>query len=340
MNQLIFRKEMRTVNAYVRKCVGFYGKKGYNNIYVIADTNPIAEYLVPAVGAGFEAGSLTVVEAFEKTSVNRRYCEQRNLSINYISLEMFENTGEVENSVFILLCDTNLCDDRWFSILAKCEEKAKRSDSNKILVGAVLPKLRPIPNGIKYFAEREYSYYIECVLKERTVAEEFYIKLEKQCRKIVGDGFEKVNVLRFDNLIGAGNATTPNFDFEAMIKQAVEASKVQITKEDYCLNYSILGIDDAACAVVKAAFSVREGHIYNVVYYNTTIADMKMQIFEQYADRLSLSVHSAPCSEKEKLYYGLSHLKVQAHKLFPLKTMNSYQQTVRKAIRSFADLDF
>ena len=166
-----------------------------------------------------------------------------------------------------------------------------------------------------------------------------YIQLEKQCRRIVNDGFEKVNVLRFDNLIGANSATTPNIDFETMIKEAVAASKVEIKKEDYCKNYSILGMRDATCAVAKAAFNAREGHVYNVVYYNTTIAEMKMQIFKRYSNKLSLAVHSMPCLDEEKVYYGLSHLKALSHKFFSLKTMNSYEKTLNKAIESFADLD-
>lgn len=338
LKQSIFAKEMKDLNAYIGKCARFYKKKGYKDIYIIADENPIAEYLVPAFGAKFKKRT-TFVEAFEKTSVNRMYCEQRNLPINFISLEILDNMEPVENSLFILLCDTNVSDNRWFDILNQCEEKVKASNSNKLLIGAILPKLRPIPNGIQYFAEREYSYYIESVLKERTDAEEFYIQLEKQCRRIVNDGFEKVNLLRFDNLIGANTAVTPNIDFETMIKQAVVASKVEINKEDYCKNYSILSMRDAVCAVAKAAFIARDGHVYNVVYHNTTIAKMKMQIFRRYSNKLSLSVHSLPCLDEEQVYYGFSHLKALNHKFFSLKTMNSYKKTLNIAIESFADLD-
>ena len=299
MKQSIFDIEMKGLNRYVGLCARFCKEKGYCNIFVIADKNPIAEYLVPALGLKFK-NTTTVVEAFENTSVNRMYCEQKNLPINYISLEMLANMEPVENSVFILLCDSNLCDDRWFTVLKQCEEKVKASNSNKLIIGAVLPKLRPIPNGIQYLAEREYSYYIECVLKDRTDAEDFYIQLEKQCRKIVCDGFENVNLLRFDNLIGVNTATTPNIDFEAMIKEAVAASKVEIKQEDYCKNYSFLGTRDAACAIAKAIFKAHEGHVYNATYHNTTIAQMKMRIFKMCSNKLGLAVHNVPRPEEEK----------------------------------------
>lgn len=340
MNQLIFSDEIRSLSNYVKKCIMHYSKISYKKIYVIADNNPVAEYIVPAFAANMPDGSTTVVDLYNNDSSNYDYCKQNGLSVENISLEAFRNIQVAEGTVFMLLCDSNNCDETWFTVLDICEEKAKNSDTNKILIGSILPKLRPIPNGIESFAEREYSYYIEKVVSDRTDAENFYIKLEKACRKIVNNGFEKINLMRFDNLIGVNCAKTPNVDFEAIIKNAFASSKIEITKEDYCTTLSLINTRDAACAFAKSVYCTKDGHIYNLTYYTATLADLKIHIFKSFPDKIKFSANAEPYSHKDIKFYCLSRLKSQNHSCYSPKTFYQFKEVMYRTITSLSNNEY
>ena len=166
------------------------------------------------------------------------------------------------------------------------------------------------------------------------------ITLEKKCRKIVNDGYKKLNIMRFDNLIGANCAKTPNFDYESMIKEAFENSKIEITKDDYCTYYSVIYTRDAACAFAKSIYCTKEGHVYNLTYYNASIADLKTQIFKSYPDKISFSSNSEAYNENEVVYYCLSRLKTQNHKCFSKKTLYPFKEAMYRTVASHSDSDY
>ena len=340
MNQLIFSDEIKSVSKYIEKCIGTYTDTQYQNIYVITDTNPVSDYIVPSFAANLPDGGTVVVDAFDASSLGRDFCAQNDLNIKYVTLENFKQTPATDNSAYLLLCDTNACDETWFDVLDICKEKAESFPTTRILIGAILPQLRPIPDGIQALAEREYSYFIESVVTDRTPAEDFYITLEKKCRKIVNDGYKKLNIMRFDNLIGANCAKTPNFDYESMIKEAFENSKIEITKDDYCTYYSVIYTRDAACAFAKSIYCTKEGHVYNLTYYNASIADLKTQIFKSYPDKISFSSNSEAYNENEVVYYCLSRLKTQNHKCFSKKTLYPFKEAMYRTVASHSDSDY
>lgn len=340
VNQLIFSDEIKSVSNYVRKCIDSYKQINYKNVYVIADNNPVADYIIPAFSANFSDGGVTVVDAFKSSSIAHDFCKANEMNIECISLESFKGKSKTDNCVFLLLCDANNCDEKWFDIIDICEQKAKELSRTKIIVGVVLPKLRPIPDGIQALAEREYSYYIESVVTDRTDAENFYINLEKKCRKVVNDGYHTLNVMRFDNLIGANCAKTPNFDFEEIIKNAFATSKVEITKEDFCTTYSVICTRDAACAFAKSIYCTKDGHIYNLTYYNATIADLKTHIFKGFPDKVSYSFNTEACSEDDMKYYCLSRLKSQNHKCFSKKTIYPFKEAMYRTIAGLSDNEY
>ena len=342
MVENIFFDEVKALSDCVGKYITFFAKekKEFETVYIISDRNPLGGYIVPALTGHFTDGNTVVVEAFENSSVDRNYCEEKFPGAVYVPFESFRNMKKTEKSAYILLCDTNLVDEKWLDILSVCEEKAKISDTNRIMLGAVLPAMRPIPHGIQLFAEREYSYFLEKTVEDKTPAEKLYIALEKKCRKIVNDGFKKVNVLRFDNLIGTTCGKTPNFDFEEIVKTAFEKGKIEITKEDYLKKYSCIHTRDAACALLKSLYCTRDGHVYNIDLFEVSMADLKQQIQLAFPDKIGVSTDVAPYTKDEIISYCLSNLKAVKTVCFTKKFVYSFENAMYRTICSLSGNDF
>jgi hypothetical protein len=289
MNQLIFSDEIKTLSGKLNKLLTSKNpSESFDAIYVIADDIPVAEYVTAGFSANIEDNTY-FVNAFEKATITDDFCENNSLNIKIVNKDYLTSLESVKNTAFVLLFDSNACDERWFDILDICVEKAKQSKTNRIAVGTVLTKLRSIPDGINCFAEREYNYFIETLVTDRTEAENFYIKLEKKCRAVAKSGMEKINIFRFDNLFGPNGAKTPNIDFEAIIKEAFSSGEIKITEDDYCTSFSCVSTADAAYAISKALYTARYGHIYNLSLYDVTLAELKMNIFKGYSHKLKLN---------------------------------------------------
>ena len=340
MIEKIFSDEVKILSKYIDKCLTFYGKDTYNTFYIVCDNNPIATYLAPALMQNLENGSVIVVEDFENASINKEYCDTNTPGIVYVSSDSFKNLKATENSAYILLNDSNAANDKWFEILDICEDKVKNTQNCKIMVGTILPKLREIPDDIQQFAEREYSYFIEKVITDKTQAEKFYIKLEKKCRNIANNGFSCINLLRFDNLLDSTCANTANFDFEKIIAEAFNSGKIEINKADFCKKYAFTHTKDAACALIKALFSAREGHVYNTTMHTVTLADLKTKIHNGFADKLSISTNTEPISKNEIKSFCLSNLKATKTNLFPKKFVFSKEEALYRVICNAADIDY
>ena len=342
MVENIFFDEVNSLSKMIGKYITFFGekKKVYETVYVIADENPVGGYIVPAITGLLGEGNTVVVDKFDKSSVNRSFCEKYFPGAVYVPFESFCNMKKTEKSAYILLCDTSKADERWLNILDVCIEKAKVSDTNKITVGAVLPKLRTIPNGIRSFAEREYSYFLEEVTKDKTDAEKLYIAIEKKLRKTVKDGFINANIIRFDNLIGSTAGNTPNINFEDIVKSAFEAGKVEITKEDYINRFSFIHTRDAAAALMKSVYCARPGHVYNADLYEVSVADMKNQIQVSFPDKIELSVSLKPYSDEEIKSVCMSGLKSVKTAFYTKKFVYDFEDAMYRTICSLSDNEF
>ncbi len=341
MIQNIFSDEIKSLAECVVKYFEFYAEKKivYDKFYIIADRNPVAGYIVPALSA-LVGENAVVVEAFEENSYNREFCEANYPGATYMTYSQFCASGSGEKSAYILLNDSNLCDERWFEILSVCRNKAIVSDTNRIMLGTVLPALRPIPDGIQSLAEREYNYFIEKVVTDRTPAEDFYVRLEKECRKIVTGGYEQVNILRFDNLLGSNSATTPNFDFEKIVKDSFANGKVEITKEDYINKFSFIHTRDAACALMKSLYCTRLGHVYNITLFEATMADLKARIQAAFPDKLALSVNSEPYTNDEIVSRCMSSLKTIKTTCYSKKVLYTFEDALYRLVCTLSDNEF
>ncbi len=340
MNQLIFSDEIKSLSSKLNKLL--LSKNlgaSFESIYIIADNNPVAEYIAAGFSANLEDKTF-FVNAFQNATVNKDFCETNGINIKFVDVDTLCSLDSVKNTVFILLLDSNSCDEKWFEVLDICSQKAKQSSTNKIAIGTILPCLRDIPDGINCFAEREYNYFVETLVTDKTDAENFYIKLEKKCRQIAKTEFKSINIFRFDNLFGPNGAKTPNVDFEAIINDAFTSGKVEITEADYCTSFSCVATADAAYALTKALYTARIGHIYNLSLYNVTLADLKNSIFKGYSDRITLSANVKPYEESDKHYYQLSHLKAQSAGLFPKKLVQTFKDMMYRTVTSISGNEY
>ncbi|MBR2876891.1 MAG: LicD family protein [Clostridia bacterium] len=340
MIENIFSDELRIVSKYVDKCVKYYGQSVFDTIYLISDSNPVAAYLAPAISNRYDQGNFVIVEAFDNSSVNKEYCGVNYPGAIYISLEEFRNVMATDNSAYILLNDSNLCDENWFDILALCEDKAKATRDSRILFGTVLPPIRTIPGEIQQFAEREYNYFLEKIVTDRTEAENYYLALEKKCRQIVKSGFEKLNLLRFDNLMDSNTATTPSFDLTKIVKDALSSGKLEITQEDFLNKYSFIHTRDAACVLFKTLYTARPGHIYNVTLYNVSLAELKMKLHKFFADKLSLTTNTPAFEKTDIKFHCLSRLKAKNNSLFSRKMLFKYDEAIYRILCNAADVEY
>ncbi len=340
MIENIFSDELKSLSKYVNKCIKYYTNSKFESFYIISDSNPLAAYLVPALAQNSTEATIVVVEAFQNCSVNKNYCDANALDISYISLDDFKKTKKTENAAYIILNDSNLCNKEWFSVLHICEEKAQTGSTSKIVVGTILPKLRKTPNEIKELAEREYSYFLEKVVTDKTESEEFYIELEKECRKIAKNSFSRINLLRFDNILDSNCATTPNFDLQKIVNNAFKASKIEVTKSDFCEKYTFIHSKDASCALIKALYSAREGHIYNITMHTSTLANLKLQLHRSFNDQLSLSVNSDLIKDSDINTYCLSKLKAKKTALFPKKILFPKEEALYRVFCNILDTNY
>ena len=340
VNQNLYFDEIKTLSKYVEKCKKFYEKNRYRNLYVIADSNPIAEYVVPALAAKLTETTVTVVEKFEDSSVNKIYYKELEVDVEYISWQEICEKDEMEESLFMLLLDSNTKNDVWFEILDVCVDKVRNTECSKVLVGVALPKIRSNQIDMKCLTEKGYSYYLNNVVSNLTAEEKFYLELEERYNQAIESGFERINLLRFCNLIGANKATTPNINLEELVQNIFEDSRVVIEKEDYCTEYSFIGTRDAACVLIKSAFCVKDSEIYNVVYHNSTLAKIKEIIFDNFSDKLELVIESEPIEKKEKLYCSLSNRKAAVSKCFSNDTVYEFEELIYRVAVSFSGNEY
>lgn len=340
MNQNLYFDEIKTLSNYVKKCNKFYIGNRYKNLYIIADSNPIAEYIVPALADKLTDTTVNVVEKFEDSSVNKTYYEELGADVKYISWQEICEKDEMEESLFMLLLDSNNKNQEWFDVLDVCAQKVRNAEYGKVLVGVALPKIRSNQIDMKSLTENGYSYYLNNVAANLTAEELFYLELEKRYNQVIESGFERINLLRFCNLIGANKATTPNVDLEKLVQNIFEESKVTINKEDYCTTYSFIGTRDAACVFIKSAFCVKNGVIYNVMCHNATLASVKEIIFNNFSDKLELAIESEPISAKEKTYCTLSNKRAVKSKCFSNDTVYDFEELIYRVAVSFSGNEY
>jgi|LSQX01.3.fsa_nt_gb phosphorylcholine metabolism protein LicD/nucleoside-diphosphate-sugar epimerase len=182
-------------------------------------------------------------------------------------------------------------------------------ENNRCIIVTLLPVTPAIPQNIESLAEREYSYFLENYIKDKTPQQQAQIVVEALARKFVGEGFEKLNILRIANLFGPAyvNKNDGSFNFKDIVDEIFENRKVVISTEDYRNIFSVTYTEDLFNIVFHLLLNADYGHTYNFASYDTSIGEIKKHIYSSFPEILSIETMVDPIEQKN--YYCINKLK-------------------------------
>lgn len=290
----------------------------YKDFYVLTDNNPIAKYMVPALNQlkakeVTNTSCCTVICDKELDKFDGFPCEET----EFPSLEALSAKNAVSNAAFFVYVDCEKVakdgtQKLWLESLKKFALYAQKGTRNRCVVCVNLPKYPAIPGEVTSLAEREFSYYIEECIEEKTPAQQFYIDLEKVCRGIVGSGFHGINILRIDNLFGPDIYDSGVFDLKAVFEEMNNSGKVTVKHGDFNQKYTVTYIRDALTACFHVIYSTKPGHVFNHKSGTFSLANIKSVTHSYLSDRFALEASAEPITETE--YFCINSLKFQKAK--------------------------
>lgn len=289
-------------------------KSRFGDYTVLSDRNRIGELAV-SVLLGASAKPSMRISSVSAISVNGSLdgldAGETEAAFNLYSTDtmpVFEN-----NTCFIIVNSNNLEDkEAMLAAMEKTLHGLSMGSGNRCVVLAVLPEFPAIPGEIERLAEREYSYFIEQYTKEKTPAQEYYIEIERLCKKYVKDGFSNVSLLRTVNVFGPDAYMTVDFDMKKIVDDIFETKTVKITHEDYMNRYSCSYITEVLFAMFHISYNGDKGHIYQYASFRVSTADIKYTIFKIFKEKLKLECE---CEPVEKVnFHCIDNLKYQKTK--------------------------
>ncbi len=335
MNSLIIADEIEMTATSVDKVltrVFLEKKKFYDKYYFVCDDSFVSEYLVQAMGliaqkSVYFQGKAYFVPLCEKTPVLTEYFSNPDNVVEEIALQSFAGikNGRKERSCVICFvnCDEKKNEEKIINSLDLVFSFAK-NNSARVVMGALLPLMPSIPQGIDHLAEREYNYFIEEYSSEVKADFSFYASLEKRCRQAVRDENISVSLLRYDNVFAPDKQHMPAYDLHETIRDIFRKQCVEITKEDYASDFTMTYIRDVIPSLVFALYKVKEGHTYNVASYTTNAATIKFAIHSKCRDFLRLKCDIGDLEEKECKSLGFLKFRKTSYKPFCNQTTAIY----------------
>ena len=320
MNPLVLADEVYTFRARYESFTKRYMnppkdlgiKKGarflYDHFVVISDGNPMGRTMAACLDALVQRGTigsakciaLNEAETFEGYEYG---------GCAFLSLEELLKEAPLPRTAYLFYADTaNYAEgERMISAMEQICTYAAGAKQSFCTLSIMLPEYPVIPQGIESLAEREFSYFMEKAIEEPTPAQRFLIDLEKAARKIVGGGYETLNIARVDNLFGLDANHIRTFDLEQFIKESFEKGEVTILPEDYENILTISYLQNALAFSTQLLYTARKGQIYHFMSHTASIAQIKQALHEGFADELSLKAE-APAVKAPK-YRCLNTLK-------------------------------
>lgn len=309
-----FRKHIETFNKkYVKPpyLSGIKKKDRFllNSFCLINDGNALGKYMIAAADLLVEKGVLKSAYAISINGADNKFDCFEYQNIQFVELDDFLAGAPTEKCGYLVSvdCDNVSGKQAWLEALPQIAEFAAKGKKNRITVSTLLPDYPAIPNGIESLAEREFSYYLEEQIKDKTPEQCFYIEIEKLCRKIVSNTFEGLNISRIDNLYGPDINPSHRFDLVGFVQKTFEIGKVVINKEDYENIFTCTYIQSAMRFAVRLLYMGRDGQVYNFASHTVSVADLKNIIHKDFGDKLA--IESASVALTEKNYYCLNTLK-------------------------------
>lgn len=310
-----------------------------SRIVVLSDGNSLDDMLFPVLADKPKVEKI-FVDAFEGLGLSELAKKSKEESALTISVDTFK-TKNFENTAFILMVDAKKYNNRWFELLELCAKKANAHKNNKILVNLFLPAIRDIPGGIEKLEEREYSFFLEKIVKDHTNAEKFVIKFEAACRKIVSElNKAKITLLRYDNILSPSGCDFAAFDLVELVKNAFTDGEVVVTKQDHVNKISCIYQKDALMSLLAGLCFSKNGHVYNVTRYSVTIADFKEKLHKQFPEKIAFKTDGLTYSKEETVNHNLSSLKFLHEQPKLSKQMKTFDDATYCIFCSIMDIPF
>ena len=136
-----------------------------------------------------------------------------------------------------------------------------RDPLNLCIVAAILPACPASPAGIEGLSEREFSWFLETQVTDKTPGQRFLLDLEKACRETVAGGFGRLDLCRIDGLYGPFGHCLRYFDLHETIRSAFRDGVVRIRSGDFGETVSLTYTVDAVRVLFHVAYARRHGHV-------------------------------------------------------------------------------
>ncbi|MCQ2449019.1 MAG: hypothetical protein MJ132_02345 [Clostridia bacterium] len=268
MNQLILTDEMVLVKDWYDKFSTRYihppklrgiSKKGrflFEHFYVITDNNPLGRYTIAAVKTLETKGLIQSTGFASVGTACEKYDSFDYTNVEEIALSDLGKHTFPEKSAFLFCVDCNASQNKaaWFTALDDFVKATAGLKRRMATVGVLMPAFPAAPGELDGLSEREFSYYMECVLKDKTPEQSFCLELEQKCRSLVVGGFSEINFVRIENLYGPDSNRIRQFDLDAFVRNAFESGVVEVTKEDHETTVALSYIRGAFNMIVRVLY--------------------------------------------------------------------------------------
>ncbi len=313
MRELILQDEKVMCADIIKKHFGKLAKirrfKKQRKVYFLGDDNLICDYLFPALCANNDRCPMFEQVAYLQSGQESEARKQAFEELPVLPMAELESAHGAALFFFFADCQEGKEQETLGALEQMLAYMAKYPDS-RCIVGALLPETPAFSQEITALAEREYNFYIEKVC-EKTPGLEFYLNLERRCRKAVAEEGVSLSVLRFTNVLAPERSHTPGLDVEKIIGECFAEKCVEITDVDRKQVFSASYIRTACYDLFLAMDRARMGHVYNADCEKVSAADLKQMIYVAAKDLFALKVERAAGGAAS--YRVLSALKL--HKM-------------------------
>lgn len=286
------------------------GRFAFRRLVVATDPNPLGKLLARAARVFVKRGLLDSVSL-----VRVGYPDDGKAEAAEADEGLDPSASGPTLTILCVDCEKADLRDEWLSVLRRLAGEAAGDRRNLCTVASILPACPPAPEGIEGLSEREFSWFLETQVPDKTPGQRFLLDLEAACRSIVAGGFERIDLCRIDGLYGPFGHCLRYFDLHETIRTAFREGVVRVGSGDFDETVSLTYTVDAVRFLVHVAYAPRHGHVYNFVARKATVADVKFALRKLFPDRLALEVAAAPagaapsCRTLNTLKLHLAHWK-------------------------------
>lgn len=309
----------------------------YDNIFCVGDDTFVCDYFVTGLNKCNQKfnvyKNISYVNSGNESDYRKNVIEEQ--AIPTVSLDEFKNSTRKNNLVFFFVNTTAIQEkELTLSLFEEVREFLSKSKNSKCVITTLLPKIEFFPTEATSLSERELTFFLEKEC-ERTPEIDYYLEIEKKCRKSVRDDNLDITMMRLDNVFAPDRFHTPTFDLENLIQECAKNNEITITDEDAQCVSTITYVRNACHAAFKLAFKGLKGHIYNVASSTVSRADIKQAMYDCYSDDFSLSkTLSAKIAKKYNCLNQLVFSKLK------IKSTVSFNNALKHAVSYLTGLEY